>query len=59
KRRIENDEREEGAFDGDHFGELAVGDKIIIKRGKSHTRILKLGKLSFLERLAKKLQEYT
>ncbi|MEG0962019.1 MAG: NAD(+)/NADH kinase [Lachnospiraceae bacterium] len=59
KRRIEKDERVEVAFDGDHFGELAVGDKIIIKRGKSHTRILKLGKLSFLERLAKKLQEYT
>lgn len=59
QRRIENDEQAEVSFDGDHIGVLAVGEKIVVKKAKGHAEILKLSKLSFLERLRKKLQGYT
>lgn len=58
-RRIENDERAEVSFDGEHVGILTVGEKIVVKKAMTRTGILKLSKLSFLERLGKKLQGYT
>lgn len=58
-RRMESDERVEVSFDGDHAVELAVGDKVIIRRAKANTRVLKLSRLSFLEILRKKMQECT
>ena len=58
-RRVENDEKAEVSFDGEHVGMLTVGEKIVVKRAKTRTGILKLSKLSFLERLGKKLQGYT
>lgn len=58
-RRVENDEKAEVSFDGDHVGILAVGEKIVVKKAGTRTGILKLSKLSFLERLGKKLQGYT
>lgn len=58
-RQIEQDERAEVSFDGEHVGTLAVGEKIVVKKAKTRTGILKLSKLSFLERLGKKLQGYT
>lgn len=59
QRRIENDEQAEVSFDGDHIGVLAVGEKIMVKKAEGCAEILKLSKLSFLERLRKKLQGYT
>lgn len=58
-RRMERDEEAEVSFDGDSSFCLAVGDKIVIQRAKAYTRILRLNKLSFLEILRKKMQEYT
>lgn len=58
KRRMEQDELADVSFDGDRIGALGVGDKIVINKAKIHTRILKLSKLSFLERLRKKMQGY-
>lgn len=58
-RRVEKDEKTEVSFDGDHVGILTVGEKIVVKKASTHTGILKLSKLSFLERLGKKLQGYT
>lgn len=58
-RRMESDEEAEVSFDGDSSFRLAVGDKIVIRRAKTNTKILKLSKLSFLEILRKKMQEYT
>lgn len=58
-RRMEADEEVEVSFDGDSSFRLAVGDKIVIQRARTNTRILKLSKLSFLEILRKKMQEYT
>ena len=58
-RRMESDEKVEVSFDGDETFRLSVGDRIIIRRAGKSTRILKLSKLSFLEILRKKMQEYT
>lgn len=59
QRRIENDEKAEVSFDGEQIGILTVGEKIVVKKAETRTGILKLSKLSFLERLGKKLQGYT
>lgn len=58
-RRKEMDEEVEVSFDGDLSFRLAVGDRIVIRRAGESMRILKLSKLSFLENLRKKMQEYT
>lgn len=58
-RNEETEEAVEVSFDGDQSMRLSVGDKIIIRRARAHTRILKLSKLSFLEILRKKMQEYS
>jgi len=57
-RSKEKDEMAEVSFDGDHSIKLGVGDKIIVKKAKSATNILKLSTLSFLEILSKKMQTY-
>lgn len=59
KRNEELEEELEVSFDGGHVGILRAGEKIIVKKAKVCTRILKLSRLSFLERLRKKLQGYT
>lgn len=58
-RRPEEDEEAEVSFDGDLSFRLAVGDRIVIRRAGESMRILKLSRLSFLENLRKKMQEYT
>lgn len=57
-RRREGDEQVVVSFDGDHNIHLDVGDRIVIHQAKKDCRILKLGKLSFLEILRKKMQSY-
>ncbi len=59
KRNEELEEELEVSFDGRHVGILHAGEKIIVKKAKVCARILKLSRLSFLERLRKKLQGYT
>lgn len=58
-RRMEADERVEVSFDGDHSVELTVGDRVVAGRAGANAHILKLSRLSFLEILRKKMQEYT
>lgn len=58
-RRMEEDDEAEVSFDGDHSRKLAVGDKIVVRRARTNIRILELSKLSFLEILRKKMQEYS
>ncbi len=57
-RRCEADEQVVVSFDGDHYASLDVEDRIVICQAKEDCRILKLGKLSFLEILRKKMQSY-
>lgn len=57
-RRREGDEQVVVSFDGDHHAQLDVGDRIVIRQAQEDCRILKLGKLSFLEILRKKMQTY-
>ena len=57
-RRVEEDEEAEVSFDGDLSFRLAVGDRIVIRRAQENMRFLRLSKLSFLEILRKKMQEY-
>ncbi len=46
------------AFDGDNIARLKVGERIRIKKSDDFTKFLKLSKLSFIERLQKKMNEY-
>lgn len=55
-RRLEQDERVEISFDGEAAMQLAVGDKIVIRRSHVSTKFLKLSNQSFLEILRKKMQ---
>ncbi|MEY8331514.1 NAD(+)/NADH kinase [Lachnospiraceae bacterium 47-T17] len=57
-RRREGDEQVVVSIDGDYNTCLDVGDQIVIHQAKKDCRILKLGKLSFLEILRKKMQSY-
>lgn len=57
-RRREGDEQVVVSIDGDYNTCLDVGDTIVIHQAKKDCRILKLGKLSFLEILRKKMQSY-
>lgn len=57
-RRREGDEQVVVSFDGDYYAQLDVGDRIVIRQAQEDCRILKLGKLSFLEILRKKMQTY-
>lgn len=53
------DENVEVSFDGAPIGTLRAGEQIVVRKSQAHTRILKLSRLSFLERLRKKLQGYS
>ena len=44
------------SFDGDRNIEVYTGDKIVIKKAKETTKLLKLSKISFLETLRKKMK---
>lgn len=57
-RRREGDEQVVVSIDGDYHTSLDVGDRIVIRQAREDCRILKLGKLSFLEILRKKMQTY-
>ncbi|MCR5785797.1 MAG: NAD(+)/NADH kinase [Eubacterium sp.] len=46
------------AFDGDNIARLKVGERIRIKKSDEYSRFLKLSKLSFIERLQKKMNDY-
>ncbi len=50
------EEKVEVSFDGAPMGTIKAGEQIMVKKAQAHTRILKLSRLSFLERLRKKLQ---
>lgn len=56
-RRLERDEQVEVSFDGETAMQLAVGDRIVIRRSDVSTKFLKLSNRSFLEILRKKMQE--
>lgn len=58
-RQSGQEEKAEVSFDGNHAGTLAAGEKIVVRKAKVYTRILKLSNLSFVERLGKKLQGYS
>lgn len=44
------------SFDGDRNIEVHTGDRIVIKKAKETTKLLKLSKVSFLETLRKKMK---
>lgn len=44
------------SFDGDHHIEVKTGDRIVIRKAKHTTKLLKLSKESFLETLRKKMK---
>lgn len=58
-RRNKKDDQVEVSFDGDNSMQLEAGDRIVVKKSESYTKILKLSKISFLEILRKKMQTYT
>lgn len=43
-------------FDGDHAIEAHTGDRIVIRKAKSTTKLLKLSRVSFLETLREKMK---
>lgn len=51
--------RWEVSFDGDSGVELKVGDKIVVHKAEESVGIIRLSKISFLEILRKKMQNYT
>ncbi len=59
KRDQGQEEQLEVSFDGGHMELLQAGERIIVKKAKVCTKILKLSRMSFLERLRKKLQGYS
>lgn len=59
ERRSQKDETVEVSFDGDNAVGLEVGDKFLIRKADSTTRICKLNNMSFLEILRKKMEAYT
>ncbi len=58
-RNGEQEEKVEVSFDGNPVGTLRAGESITIQKAPVCTKILKLSRLSFLERLRKKLHDYT
>ena len=54
-RRTERDETAEVSFDGDRIIRMKVGDKILIKKAPTETKILKLNRVSFLQNLRRKM----
>ncbi len=58
QRRTERDEEADVSFDGDRSVPMGVGDRLVVKRADRNTRILRLNRVSFLQILRKKMQEY-
>lgn len=58
-RRSQRDEQVEVSFDGDSGVELKVGDQIVVHKAEESVGIIRLSKISFLEILRKKMQNYT
>lgn len=58
QRRTERDEEADVSFDGDRSIPMGVGDRLVVKRADRNTRILRLNRVSFLQILRKKMQEY-
>lgn len=58
-RHEQKDEQVEVSFDGDYSVKLKVGDRIVVHKAEASTNILRLSKMSFLEILRKKMQNYT
>lgn len=58
-RHEQKDEQVEVSFDGDYSVGLKAGDRIMVHRAETSTNILRLSKMSFLEILRKKMQNYT
>lgn len=56
QRRAEKDELAEVSFDGDRIIHMHVGDKILVRKAETSTKILKLNRVSFLQILRKKMQ---
>ncbi len=46
------------AFDGDNIAKLKVGERIVIHKAEESSKFLKMSKLSFIERLQKKMNGY-
>ena len=44
------------SFDGEHSVIVSTGEKIVVRKAKDTTKLLKLSKVSFLERLRKKMK---
>lgn len=57
-RRKQEDETVEVSFDGDGKCRMQAGDRIFIRKANEKARILKLSKISFLQNLRKKMQNY-
>lgn len=55
QRRIQKDEMAGVSFDGDSLIKLKVGERIVIKKSDSVTKICKINKMSFLENLRRKM----
>ena len=58
-RNGEQEEKVEVSFDGNPVGTLRAGESITIQKAPVCTKILKLSRLSFLQRLRKKQHDYT
>lgn len=58
ERRAERDEVADVSYDGDRGEVMKVGDRLIVQRAGKNTEILRLNRLSFLQILRKKMQEY-
>jgi len=43
-------------FDGERSIDVSTGDKIVVRKAKDTTKLVKLSKVSFLERLRKKMK---
>lgn len=58
QRRAERDEEAWINFDGDRIVHMHVGDKLVVKKADKCTEIVRLNRVSFLQILRKKMQEY-
>jgi NAD+ kinase len=56
KGRKTEKEEAEVTFDGDNFIDLETGDRIVIKKSKKDTNVLKISNISFLEVLREKMK---
>lgn len=54
-RRYEEDECVAASFDGGNNERLTPGDRVVLHRAKSRTKMIRLSKMSFLERIRRKM----